>query len=313
MLPWLLLPPIFFAALHSTSAKGFDLVSANLWGPSKRAIQVRNADGRSKEPFICINEGSIQARLGEIVKMIGGNSSCHTFTLSIDATKVPPLKQLSTSYSAIIGGCSPKQYISIGDDMTAEEATKLLGTHDVVPPAQEVKVAVLTFQKVPKGVCPTFVLCGQPQKVNEVTNFNDTVISGCLDYCKKTKAAKLVSCAVDGVSADSNFVRKSIISFLSGEDNHPAQTDTNHNNKNLKYQLLVGGLCCASIGRFIFDQGLLTICNLPVEQYRSGEFALDLLVLPLASLSTVEKLCTLVSSADPSTVSLCALHFISWA
>jgi hypothetical protein len=50
----------FFSALHSTSAKGFNIVSANLWGPSKRAIQVRNAAGRSPEPFICYNKESIK-------------------------------------------------------------------------------------------------------------------------------------------------------------------------------------------------------------------------------------------------------------
>ena len=70
--------------------------------------------------------------------------------------------------------------------MTAEEATKLLGTHDVVLTAQEVKVAVLTFQQVPKVICPTFVLCGQQQKVNKVTNFDNIIISGCLNFCGET-------------------------------------------------------------------------------------------------------------------------------
>ena len=257
----------FFAALHSTSPKGFDIVSANLWGPLKRAIQVWNAKGRNPEPFICFNENSIQSRLGEIMHTIGSDIKNPTFSISIDATKVPPVKQLSPSYSAIIGGCSPKHFLNIGDSMTADEASKILADHSVVKPAYEVKVAVLTFQKVPKGVSPTFVLCGLPQTTNEVNAFNDTVVASCVKFCADKRSAKLLSCAVDGVSSDSAFVRKSIIKFLSGEAYHVAQTDTNHNNKSLKYQILVGGSCCASVGNYIVDQGLLTVCGIPVELY----------------------------------------------
>ena len=41
----------FFTALHSTSAKGFDIVSANLWGPSKRAIQIRRSKRKECSTF----------------------------------------------------------------------------------------------------------------------------------------------------------------------------------------------------------------------------------------------------------------------
>ena len=297
----------FFTALHSTSAKGFDIVSANLWGPSKRAIQVRNAAGRNPEPFICFNETTVAIRLTEIIKQIGCQPAGLSFSISIDATKVPPVKQLSTAHSAIIGAVAPHHFIVIEDDMTQEVAQDFLVNHTAFKPAQEVKVAVLTFQKVPKGMCPTFVLCGQAQMTNEINDFNDKIVEGCIDFCKHNKLVKLVSCAVDGVSVDSSFVRSSIVSFLTGKADHVGQTDTNHNAKSLKYQIFIGGSCCASIGKFIFDQGLLTICGLPLELYRSGDFASDLLVLRLASLSTVEKLSTLTLSQDAGTVGIMCL------
>jgi hypothetical protein len=76
----------FFSALYSTSPKGFDVVSGNLWGPSKRAMQVRHAVTRAP-PFICFDEDSIQQQLGQIVKQLtsqgastGGNAQL-TFSI----------------------------------------------------------------------------------------------------------------------------------------------------------------------------------------------------------------------------------------
>jgi hypothetical protein len=137
-----------------------------------------------------------------------------------------------------------------------------------------------------------------------VNNFNDTIVKSCVEFCEQNKHVQLVSCAVDGVSSDSNFVHSTIVSFLSGKVNLAAQTDTNHNAKSLKYQVFVGGSCCASIGSFVFDQGLLTICGIPLEIFRSGDFASDLLALRLASSNTVEKISSLATLQDPGTVSV---------
>ena len=46
------------------------------------------------------------------------------------------------------------------------------------------------------------------------------------------------------------------------------------------------------------------MCGIPLEIFRSGDFASDLLALCLASFGTVEKLCSLTSSQDPGTVAI---------
>jgi hypothetical protein len=296
----------FFTALHSTSGKGFDIVSANLWGPSKRAMQSRNAALVTK-PFICYDNASVFSRLAEILQVLGGQSREHAFSVSIDATKVPPVKQLAPTYSSVIGGCYPQHFVAVDDTTTAEQARAMLSDPAILKPAQEVKVAVLTFQYAPRGICPTFILCGRPQTTNEVNDFNEVVIKSCAEFCSMRRSVKLVSCAVDGVSSDSEFVRSSICQFFDGIINHPAQTDTNHNHKNLKYQVFSGGSCCSGIGNYVFDQGLLPLSGIPVELYRSGDFASDLLVLRLASFNTIDCLCTLALTEDPATVSVMCL------
>jgi hypothetical protein len=151
-------------------------------------------------------------------------------------------------------------------------------------------------------VCPTFILCGRPQSTNKINDFKKIIIDGYSEFCAESGLARLVSCAINGVSCDSQFVWSAIVDYLSGKKSYPGMTDTNHNNKNLKYQVFVGGSCCGTIGNYIFDEGLLTICGSTTELFRCGDFALDLLVLRLASFDTVSKLSTLTSTEDPGSV-----------
>jgi hypothetical protein len=60
-------------------------------------------------------------------------------------------------------------------DMGKQEIDKLIQEHrdgKHGPLADEVKVAVLTFQAVPPGMSPYFVLIGRPQTNNENSEFS---------------------------------------------------------------------------------------------------------------------------------------------
>jgi hypothetical protein len=72
-------------------------------------------------------------------------------------------------------------------------------------------------------------------------------------FCK----VAYVSTANDGVSCDNKFVRKTRVDFLQGKCDSSAHTDTNHNMKNLRYQMIIGGNSFATVGIYGIDAGLL--------------------------------------------------------
>ncbi len=106
------------------------------------------------------------------------------------------MKQLASTHSSVIGGCYPHHFVTIDDNTTPDQARALLSNNAILKPAQEVKVAVLTFQQAPKGICPTFFLCGPPQTTDEVNDFNGAIISACAEFCNSRRTIKLVSCWV---------------------------------------------------------------------------------------------------------------------
>ena len=91
----------------------------------------------------------------------------------IDATKLVKCYQVSTTHCALVGGAYPNHFVSL-EDMDKPNIDRLLkeyrdGIHG--PMAEEVKVAILTFQAVPPGMSPYFVLVGRPQTINENSDF----------------------------------------------------------------------------------------------------------------------------------------------
>jgi hypothetical protein len=96
-----------------------------------------------------------------------------------------------------------------------------------------------------------------------------------------------VCCANDGVSCDSKFVHETLGDFPKGKISYSAHTDTNHNVKNSRYQLVVGFNSVSTIGVYMVDAGLLKKAVITQELYRVKDFASDLLVLKLASSATV--------------------------
>ncbi len=92
--------------------------------------------------------------------------------------------------------------------------------------------------------------------------------------------------------------------FLRGESNQVALTNTNHNGKNIRCQL-VGNSSVSSISKFAFDPGLLNMASqLPKNVVKNPpsketicfiDWASDLLVIGMASPNTVEALLQLKS------------------
>ena len=77
-----------------------------------------------------------------------------------------------------------------------------------------------------------------------------------VEATEKVGNAVLLNHSTDGVSCEVQWNLDQLKSFLQGKSNQLALTDTNHNAKNLRYQL-IGGSSVASIGKFAVDPWLL--------------------------------------------------------
>jgi len=62
-----------------------------------------------------------------------------------------------------------------------------------------------------------------------------------------------------------------------------AHTDTNHNEKNNCYQMIIGGNSVTTIGNVVIDSGLLPKAGVPSMLWRVKDFSSGLLVLQLSS------------------------------
>ena len=115
----------------------------------------------------------------------------------------------------------------------------------------EVKVSVLTLQNVKIGHYPYLVLCGRPQRPKKVSEFNTQILSDVQKFCCDTKrpaGARILSAANYGVPSDQAFAMVGLLSYLVGESNVATQIDKNHNNNNMRGQVVGGARRCIIIG-----------------------------------------------------------------
>ncbi len=83
-----------------------------------------------------------------------------SLSLAIDGTKVPQAKQISQKYKAIIGGSHPNHFIALDGLSDEDIKERLLNTSDSFQLAAEVKVVVMSCQRVPKGEdAYSFIVC----------------------------------------------------------------------------------------------------------------------------------------------------------
>mmetsp|Transcript_29457 Transcript_29457/g.28330 ORF Transcript_29457/g.28330 Transcript_29457/m.28330 type:complete len:181 (+) Transcript_29457:1694-2236(+) len=138
---------------------------------------------------------------------------------------------------------------------------------------------------------------GRPQTTNQNYDFNFTVADAMkLAETRLRKGGYQVTffcCTNDGLSCDDVFVLEILMDFFSGRRNFTALTDTNHNVKSCRYQLIIGRNNSKTIGMYVIDGGLLKKIPLEQELIRPKDFASDLLVLRLDSVKTVKYILTL--------------------
>ena len=123
-------------------------------------------------------------------------------------------------------------------------------------------------------------------------------------YC-----VSFVASANNGVTCGRNFVRNTLFSFLDGKSMHTGLTDPNHNVKNSRYQMLIGGNTAKTIGSCLIDTGLLPESKIAKELWQVKDFASDLLVLRLASTKKVKSFMSLPVSDTKSMTALCVTLF----
>jgi hypothetical protein len=305
----------FYSVLEASGRKGFNIASANLFGPSLRTIQrhSRRLRGSAEQSpaFLTDRKDHVKDRLRKFISLTMTDASMKpTFSIAIDATKVPPVLQYSRKYGAIIGECAPKQMVCVLDGVSPEELKKLLDPKGKQL-ASEVKVAVLTLQNCPKGMCPYITIAGRAQSKNENSKFNEDIHEACIEFARETEGVTYLSASNDGVSCDSKFVRTTTIAFLRGLVDQTASTDTNHNTKNFRYQGVIGGNSIPVMGSACVDCGLLLDAGIPYELIRVSDFASDLLVLKLASSETAGKIMSLENQDSDSVFVTClTLYFM---
>ena len=297
----------FFTALHTTSKKSFDFVSANFLGLSLRHMMRINAADRQPS-FLILEKQVIFERLHKHLKLLRCHSPHIVYSLSFDGTKVPKILQMSARHNAIFGACYPDHIIDV-KNKEQNEILNILKDKNI-PRAEELKVAVITFQRVPSGVCPFYVLGARCQSVNESNNFNESMVEICEQYQQEKNQGELISCAADGVSVDGEFLRKTLFNFLDGKTNISGVVDSNHNTKSFRYQL-IGGSCVMIMGNHIIDPELLRLSGVSKELWRISDFASDLLPLKLASKDTVLKLCSLQNESEESISVLCITLYLA--
>jgi len=288
----------FYRFVSTWSPMAAQVMSANLQGPGKRWLRKLNARDRTD----CILDGGHDAvvlRMVNAAKDRAVDGSPVTFSLAIDATKVAKVCEISSAYQALVGGGYPNHNVNIAGMDSDDVKSILNGTSKStkIDLATEVKVAVMSFQSTEKGVAPSIVVAARPQSNNETSNFVQAMELAASKAAKELAASepagatnyRFAGFAVDGVSVEGEDVRRSICDFLSSKCNHVGYTDTNHNMKSWRYQI-VGGSCVVTIGKYVVDADLLRIAEVPRELWRPTDFASDLLVLKLVSYQTVKKL-----------------------
>ena len=161
--------------------------------------------------------------------------------------------------------------------------------------AGEVKIAIANFQDTPKGMNPSVVLAGLNQTINRSNNGGAQVLAACVSAAASDHNAVVLNQSTDGVLCEMKWNYTQIMKYLGGETNVLSFPDTNHNVKNLRYQL-IGGSSAASIGRYTFDPWLLKEeKDVPKALVRVDYYASDAVAIGLGSARAVNAIAALNS------------------
>jgi hypothetical protein len=293
----------FMLALSCTSPSAFDFVSANLLSVSIRHMQRLKACRRAK-PFILRDTQDmvelLTARIAQICHLCDDTSKRVAFTLGLDATVVVQGFQLLLSEGVVVGGAYPKHKLDVSD-LDNDQMKKFLKEcikGKKGEKAAECKVAVVSFQNTPIGMCPYMILAGCPQTINHSNSWGGEVLKACVAAADMAQNCVLLNQSTDGVSVEVKWNYELTVDYLSGKSSQISLPCPQHNAKNHRYQN-IGGSSPASIGGYVFDPYLLKLLSLKDPKclnkvlVRIKDWALDAALLGLASPQVVEGLLTL--------------------
>ena len=249
---------------------------------------------RRSPPFINLEDSDIISIIENHVRAIRERLQLShkqiAFSVGIDATVLVKTFQYSSQLHAIIGGVYPNNCINVAgkssNELNAIMKDCLDGKFGTV--ADEVKVAVVSFQDTPVGMCPYLVLAGNAQTVNERNDFGKRIMKLCQQASQSVGNCVVLNQSTDGVSCEVECNKQTILDFLSGTSNVCALPDPNHNAKNGRYQQF-GGSCAAVIGHYVIDPWLLLDAGVAHELVRPQDYASDSVVLRLFSYDSVKR------------------------
>ena len=312
----------FFMMIDCVSPHASRIASANLCGPHARTVERHN-----KKVEIDLGTTPIIHRSPEeAVKVIVDHhknsfkiNDVVAFSVSIDATKVAPMVQTNQRYRALVGGAAPNHFIRLPVDVDDNAVTDFIacelenfnGIEPTKKKAAEVKLATLSYQWTHDGQSPYLQVSGRPQTKKQKSQFNFDIVNifakAETELREDGYAVSFVSAANDGVSCDSVFVITILKKFLKGLTSLSAHTDTNHNEKNNRYQMIIGGNSVKTIGNVVIDSPK---AGVPSMLWRVKDFSSDLLVLQLLSSETVASILSVVNLEPDSAIALCvSLYF----
>ena len=161
-----------FVASESIYRSTFNLVSANLLGPSLHTVQRINANSRGPAIIHCdmniIKEREkkiITMKKEDLTKANGKYDPVVTVAIGFDGTKVPQFLKVDHAQKAIVGGVFPDHFINV-DDKTEEELKTLLDTKSSIVRTKEVKICVMSVQKPGVDKIPNYSLRSFLQGIN---------------------------------------------------------------------------------------------------------------------------------------------------
>ncbi len=130
--------------------------------------------------------------------------------------------------------------------------------------AAECKMALISLQDTPPDILPYMLATGIPQTINHSNQWGAEVAEACISAASEAENTVVLNTSTDGVSCEVKWNYEQLLSYLQGKSSVLSMPDTNHNVKNLCYQL-IGGSWAASIGSHVFDPMLLKLAGVKGE------------------------------------------------
>ena len=214
------------------------------------------------------------------------------YALSIDATKSAKSLNINTTRKCIMGGAFPNHMIStqhLGKDCIRKILDNKYDENDKKDPielATEIKIAVISFQNLPKHLSPMAIVAARPQGNNETSSFTKDVCEAARLVERDLDYVRFTNFATDGVSVETLDILQTLCEFLDGKINHCAAVNNKHNVKNDRYQF-IGGSNAAVMGNYYIDTNLLLMAKVSIELIAPKDFASDKKVEQLFSYNTL--------------------------